>query len=47
MGESQVEAVITYIQNQEEHYRNVTFREEFRKFLEKYKVPYDERYVWD
>jgi putative transposase len=47
VGESQVDAVINYIQNQEEHHRKVTFQEEFRKFLEKYKVPYDERYVWD
>jgi REP element-mobilizing transposase RayT len=47
IGESQADTVIHYIQNQEEHHRKVTFQEEFRKFLEKYKVAYDERYVWD
>jgi REP element-mobilizing transposase RayT len=47
VGESQVDTVIDYIQNQEEHHRELTFQEEFRKFLERYKVAYDERYVWD
>jgi len=47
IGESQVEAVIRYIQNQEEHHRKTTFQEEFLKFLQRYKVAYDERYVWD
>ena len=47
VGESQAEAVIKYIQNQEEHHRKSTFQEEFRRFLVKYKVEYDERYVWD
>ncbi len=47
IGESQVERLIAYIQNQENHHRTMTFQEEFRKFLERYKVAYDERYVWD
>ena len=47
IGESQADAVIHYIQKQEEHHRNVTFQDEFRKFLQRYKVTYDERYVWD
>ncbi len=47
IGESQADTVIHYIQKQEEHHRTVTFQDEFRKFLEKYKVAYDERYVWD
>ena len=47
IGESQADTVIRYIQNQEEHHRKVTFQEEFRKFLQRYKVAYDERYVWD
>ena len=44
---SEVEVVIEYIKNQKEHHRKKTFQEEFRGFLEKYKVEYDERYVWD
>ncbi len=47
IGESQADSVIRYIQDQEEHHRKVTFQDEFRKFLERYKVAYDERYVWD
>ena len=38
IGESQADTVIRYIQNQEGHHRKVTFQEEFRKFLERYKV---------
>lgn len=47
VSESQVETVIRYIQNQEEHHRKVTFQDEYRKFLERHQVPYGERYVWD
>jgi putative transposase len=47
VGESQVTAVVRYIANQQEHHRKLTFQEEYRKFLEKYRVPFDERYVWD
>jgi putative transposase len=47
IGESQTESVIRYIQNQEQHHRKMTFQEEFRRFLERYQVAYDERYVWD
>lgn len=36
-----------YILDQESHHREVTFQDEFRKFLKDYDVEYDERYVWD
>jgi putative transposase len=44
---SQVEVVKAYIQNQQEHHRKKTFQNEYRAFLKKYNVEYDERYVWD
>jgi putative transposase len=44
---SQAEVVKAYIQNQEEHHRKKTFQNEYRAFLKKYNVEYDERYVWD
>lgn len=44
---SQVDLVIKYISNQHEHHKKKTFQEEYRAFLKKYKVEYDERYVWD
>lgn len=43
---SQIETVSIYIQNQREHHESKTFQEEYRAFLKKYKVDYDERYVW-
>ena len=47
VGESQVEALIAYIQNQAQHHQKLTFQEEYRRFLERYRVAYDERYAWD
>lgn len=36
-----------YIRNQEEHHRTKSFQDEFRSFLERYNIEYDEQYVWD
>ena len=36
-----------YVRNQEKHHRKKTFQEEFREFLERYGIEYDERYAWD
>ncbi|RPA66569.1 transposase [Cyclobacteriaceae bacterium YHN15] len=44
---SQVDIVCNYIKSQKEHHRKKTFKDEYRSFLKKYKVEYDERYVWD
>ena len=44
---SQVDRVIAYIANQHEHHHKQTFQDEYRAFLKKYNVDYDERYVWD
>ncbi|WP_026452446.1 IS200/IS605 family transposase [Aequorivita capsosiphonis] len=44
---SQVDRVIAYIENQHKHHSKKTFQEEYVEFLMKYKVAYDERYVWD
>lgn len=40
-------AVEEYIAGQAEHHRKISFQEEYRNLLEKYDLPYDERYVWD
>ena len=42
-----IDAVEKYISNQEAHHTKKSFQEEYRMFLEKYEVEYDERYVWD
>ena len=47
IGRSQLDTVIQYVENQEEHHRKLTFQEEYRRFLAKYEVKFDERYVWD
>ena len=44
---SEIDIVVAYITNQHEHHRKKKFKDEFRAFLKKYKVEYDERYVWD
>jgi putative transposase len=44
---SDVEVAIAYIENQKEHHAKRTFEQEYRTFLKKYGVKYDERYVWD
>ena len=36
-----------YVRNQEEHHRTKSFQQEFRTFLERYDVTYDEQHVWD
>ncbi len=44
---AEVEIVTNYIANQKEHHKKKTFQSEYRAFLKKYDVPYDEKYVWD
>jgi REP element-mobilizing transposase RayT len=44
---SEIDIVTNYINNQKEHHKKVTFEDEFRAFLKKYEVDYDEKYVWD
>lgn len=45
-GKSQVDNVINYIKNQEIHHRRKSFIEEYLEFLEKFEVPFDERYIF-
>jgi putative transposase len=44
---SQIDTVIKYIQTQEKHHRKKTFKEEYLEFLEKFKVEYDEKYLFE
>jgi putative transposase len=44
---SDLEALRTYIDTQQEHHKTRTFQEEYRAFLQRYGVEYDERYIWD
>ncbi|NNC89756.1 MAG: transposase [Akkermansiaceae bacterium] len=47
VSQSKVEEVVEYIRGQEEHHRRVTFQDEYREFLRKHAVEFDEKYVWD
>lgn len=42
---SQVAKTVAYINNQKEHHRKRTLREEFLELLEKHGIDYDQRYV--
>lgn len=46
-SQSQVDAVYNYIEKQEEHHKKQTFKEEYLSFLQKFKVPFDERYIFE
>ncbi len=43
---SQLDDVIRYIANQEQHHAKKTFAEEYREFLERFGVDFDPRYVF-
>ena len=43
---SQLTDVIRYIQNQEQHHAKRSFSEEYRQFLDKFKITYDARYLF-
>jgi len=47
LGQSQLQSLLQYIDNQEEHHRRRSFQEELKELLEKYGVEYDETYLWD
>jgi REP element-mobilizing transposase RayT len=47
VGPSDLEPLRRYIQTQEDHHQKRDFKDEYRTFLEKYGVEFDERYVWD
>jgi REP element-mobilizing transposase RayT len=42
----QTDRVVAYIRNQKSHHQNMDFKTEFRGFLNRNHVEYDERYVW-
>ena len=44
---SLLDKTIHYIKNQELHHRKMTFQEEFVILLNKHRIAYDERYLWE
>jgi REP element-mobilizing transposase RayT len=47
VSESASEGVRKYIRNQKEHHQRQTFEAEYKEFLVKHKVDFDEKYLWD
>ena len=46
IGISQVEGTKSYILNQKNRHRKMSFKEEYLSFLKRNEIDYDERYVW-
>jgi putative transposase len=44
---SKLDVVIAYINNQEEHHKQKTFKDEYIGFLKKFNISYDEKYLFD
>lgn len=45
-GQSQTEAVYTYIEQQETHHKNLSFRDEYIGFLKNFHIKYEEKYIF-
>ena len=44
---SQVDAVVKYVLNQEDHHRSKSFKVEYFEFLKKFAISFDEKYLFD
>ncbi|MCL4201438.1 MAG: transposase [Pirellulaceae bacterium] len=47
VSQSNVDAVMMYIENQAEHHRRMSFQDELRGLFKRHGIEFDERYVWD
>jgi len=47
LGQSNLDVLIKYIDNQKEHHKKKSYKEELIDFLKKYKIEYNEKYLWD
>lgn len=45
-SKSQIDKVVKYIRNQQEHHKKLNFLDEYRKMLVGFNVDYDERYIF-
>lgn len=44
---SHIDNVVKYVLNQEQHHRKKTFRQEYVDFLQKFEIPFEERFLFD
>ena len=47
VSQSNLNAVIDYVERQEEHHRRQFFQDEFRELCRRHEIEIDERYAWD
>lgn len=47
VSKSNVSGVVKYIQNQREHHRTLSFKEEYVALLVRHGIEYKEKYLWD
>ena len=46
-AQSQLDSVIAYINNQQKHHQKRSFKEEYIELLDKFKIDYNEKYLFD
>ena len=46
-GQSQLDCVIQYINNQEQHHQKKSFKEEYIELLQRFNVKFEEKYLFD
>jgi len=47
VSSSKVIVVKRYINNQPQHHKKISFKDELRMFFKEYNIDFDEHYVWD
>ncbi|MBW7676851.1 IS200/IS605 family transposase [Chryseobacterium chendengshani] len=46
-SKSQIDKVVSYILNQEEHHKRKSFKEEYIELLNKFEIQYEEKYMFE
>ncbi len=46
-GHSQLDSIISYIQNQEKHHQEKSFKDEYLSLLRKFDVAFQDKYIFD
>jgi REP element-mobilizing transposase RayT len=46
-SQSHIDSVAKYILNQEQHHQKKTFKQEYIELLEKFEIPFEERFLFD
>ena len=44
---SHIDRVVKYVMNQEIHHQRKTFRQEYHELLEKFQIPFEERFLFE